>query len=73
MIIWARRVPATLLAITVSTPVRGTYAELGPLLITVAVLGLVVPLAVILWLGLRVDVGRTDSRPCETSRIRDSP
>ena len=52
---------------------RGNYAELGPLLITVAVLGLVVPIAVILWLGRRVDVGRTDSRPCETTRIRDSP
>jgi hypothetical protein len=52
---------------------RGNYAELGPLLITVAVLGLVVPLAVILWLGRRVDVGRTNSKPCETSRIRDFP
>ena len=42
---------------------RGDYAELGPLLITVAVLGLVVPLAVILWLGRRVDVAVADSRP----------
>ena len=33
---------------------RGDYAELGPLLITVAVLGLVVPLAVILLFGRRV-------------------
>jgi hypothetical protein len=34
---------------------RGDYAELGHLLIVVAVLGFVVPLAVILWLGRRVD------------------
>ena len=33
---------------------RGDYMELGPLLITVAVLGLVVPLAVILLFGRRV-------------------
>ena len=52
---------------------RGDYAELGPLLITVAVQGLIVPIAVILWLGRRVDVGSTDSRPCETTRIGDSP
>ena len=33
---------------------RGDYMELGPLLISVAVLGLVVPLAVILLFGRRV-------------------
>jgi hypothetical protein len=42
---------------------RGNYAELGPPLTTVAVLGLVVPLAVILLLGRRVDVVVADPRP----------
>lgn len=39
---------------------RGDYAELGPLLIAVAVIGLVVPLAIILLLGRRIDVVRAD-------------
>jgi hypothetical protein len=41
---------------------RGDYAELGPLLIAVAVIGLVVPLAIILLLGRRIDVVRADSK-----------
>jgi hypothetical protein len=41
---------------------RGDYAELGPLLIAVAVIGLVVPLAIILLLGGRIDVVRADSK-----------
>jgi hypothetical protein len=41
---------------------RGDYAELGPLLIAVAVIGLVVPLAIIVLLGRRIDVVRPDSK-----------
>jgi hypothetical protein len=41
---------------------RGDYAELGPLLIAVAVIGLVVPIAIILLLGRRIDVVRADSK-----------
>jgi hypothetical protein len=43
---------------------RGDYAELGPLLIAVAVIGLVVPLAIILLLGGQIDVVRADSKSC---------
>jgi hypothetical protein len=39
---------------------RGDYAELGPLLITVAVIGLIAPLAVILLLGRQVEANGSE-------------